>query len=275
MTKKILVINQKGGVGKTTVTCNLAVGLARKGFRVGVVDTDPQGHCSLQFGVLDEEGKPYEGLLNLIVNAKQFGLTMDDLTFPVLPKGEEKWSGSVRLLPGGRQTALAAFDMQMRGAKFHELTNMLEPFTRECDYVLCDTSPTVSLLTPSLLAWADYVLIPTDMAALDVSGVNEVVYTMIQSAGNHDAKLLGIVPTKSQPNTIEHKTQIGRLMGMYPGYVWDDVQLTYSTIWKQASDVAVSIFEWAKPDQPAYQQMSALVDKVALETMGVEYDLAG
>ncbi len=273
MVKKILISNQKGGVGKTTVTCNLAVGLAMKGYRVGVLDTDPQGHCSLQFGVLDEQGKPYEALFNLIINAKKFNLTMEDLTFDVSPKRGE-WSGSIRLLPGGKETALAAFGMQMRGAKFHELTALLEPFTSECDYVLCDTSPTVSLLTPSLMAWADYVLIPTDGAALDVSGVHEVMYTMIQAAGNHDAKLLGILPTKSHPTTKEDNTQLARLLEWYPGYVWDDVQLTYSTIWKQASDVAASIFEWAEESHPAYQQMSALVDKVALTTMGVEYDLS-
>lgn len=270
MSRNILVSNQKGGVGKTTVTCNLAVGLAMKGYNVGVVDTDPQGHCSFSFGVLNEEGKPYEGLFNLLVNAKQFKLTMDDVTFPVSAK-KGKWEGSIRLLPGGQQTALAAFNMQMRGAKFHELTETLRPFTETCDYVLCDTSPTVSLLTPSLLAWANYVLIPTDGAALDVSGVHEVVYTMIQSAGNNDAKLLGILPTKSHPNTREDSTQFKRLLEWYPGYVWDDVQLTYSTIWKQASDAAVSIFEWAEPTHPAYQQMSDLVDKVALTLMGVEH----
>jgi len=262
----ILVSNQKGGVGKTTISSNLAMALADRGYQVGVIDSDPQGHISYVLGILNQRGEPYEGIFNLLVNSRVMNVDLGDVVIPI-----ERGKGRIELLPGGPYTALAGIQMQMQNVPFSYMGELVAPMIERCDYILVDTSPAVSMLTPSLLAMANYVLIPTDMASLDINGVNAVVKTMAQFAGNHDADLVGILPTKTQPNTNEYREQLDRLKQTYPGYVWDDFQLTYSTYWKEATDVAKPILDYAPASHKSHREMVALVDHFIEMTQGVAH----
>lgn len=259
----ILIANFKGGVAKTTTTCNLAYGLASMGFKVGVVDTDPQGHCSHLLGTFDESGNPHESLYTLITTEARFRPSMEALTINI-PVG----SGSIRLLPGGKLTAIAAVNMEIRKMPITTLRDLLQPLAQECDVLLMDTPPTIGLMTPQSLAVADWVLLPTDLASMDVGGVDAMIYAMAEDAAYHQADVLGIVPTKIHPRDGEDRIQAELLVQKYGDRVWMDTPIHFATAWKQAAAVSASIFELCKPSHKPYQQMEALVNKFAGAVLG-------
>jgi chromosome partitioning protein len=255
----VMIGNFKGGATKTTITCNLATGLAASGKRVGVIDTDPQGHCSHLLGVFDDSGKPYESLYTLITAEPRFRPSLEALTINI-PIG----NGSICLMPGGKLTATAAVLMEIQKKPIVTLRDLFQSMIDDCDVVLIDTPPTVGLLTPQLLVMSDFVFIPTDFASMDISGVDALVNTMAETAEYHRADILGIVPTKVHPREGEDKIQSSLLMKRYPGHVWEDTPIDYATAWKQAAGVSASIFELCKtPRHKPYRQMEAVLNKFA------------
>ena len=151
--KVIAVTNQKGGVGKTTTTVNLGVGLAQQGKKVLLVDTDPRGSLTVSLGVKnpDELDTTISDLMQVVV---------DNGNLSPLDKGILKDIEGVDLVPSN--IGLSSFEVSLVNTMSREfvLRSYLGAVKRDYDYVLIDCMPSLGMLTINALSMSDYVLIP-------------------------------------------------------------------------------------------------------------------
>jgi chromosome partitioning protein len=258
--KVITIMNQKGGVGKTTTATNLAAGLAAMGYRVVIVDFDPQGHVSTYFDLVNEKGEPFEAIHEMLVLDRDANAVKREIP-------GEQWDfedngGSLHLIPGYRRTASAAFDMQVQGYSFRILKDLFGVL--EADFLIVDTSPTVSMFTGGILHMTTHVLIPTKLMRLDLDGVGQTYRVLANLVQDHNAQVLGILPTMTRLATLEQKERLEELQDMYGELVWTDHHIPVSTVWSEAVDVASTIFQHV-PDHQASAKMWRLVSKVLSE----------
>lgn len=158
----IAVTNQKGGVGKTTTTVNLGVGLARMGKRVLLVDADPQGSLTVSLGVKNPDELPVS-IATVMQN------TVDDKVMPQ-DYGIIHHSEGVDLLPSNIE--LSAFEVGLFNTMSREmvLKNCLDAVKKNYDYVLIDCMPSLGMMTINSLVAADSVLIPSQPNFLSAKG---------------------------------------------------------------------------------------------------------
>jgi chromosome partitioning protein len=182
------VANQKGGVGKTTTTVNLAAGLAKIGQRVLVVDLDPQGNATMGSGV-DKRALPltvYDVLLESasIAEAKQHSAQVG---YDVLGANRELAGAEVDLV------ALERRDRRLKGA--------LEAVSDQYDFVLIDCPPSLSLLTLNGLCCAHGVLVPMQCEYFALEGLSDLVNTIKQVHANlnPDLQLIGLLRVMFDP----------------------------------------------------------------------------
>jgi chromosome partitioning protein len=165
------IANQKGGVGKTTTTVNLAAGLARIGRRVLVIDLDPQGNATMGSGV-DKRG------LDLSVYDVLLGNATVAETRQPSPKGGYDVIGANRELAGA-EIELVGLDRRDR-----RLRDALVPVGPEYDFVLVDCPPSLSLLTLNGLSCAHGVIVPMQCEYFALEGLSDLVNTIKQVHAN-------------------------------------------------------------------------------------------
>jgi chromosome partitioning protein len=181
------VTSQKGGVGKTTVSLNLAVALAQRGRRTLLVDLDPQGGIG---HALARGDTALRGLADLLVHKASARQAVIQTTLPRLA-----------LLPRGRLDpvhAPAFEDAMRRGVLPRALARVEAGF----DLVLLDTPAGLGPVTRAALAVSDFALIPAQTEALSVRSVGQVLRVVehVQSRENPSLRLLGILPTMVERN---------------------------------------------------------------------------
>ena len=189
MAKIIAITNQKGGVGKTTTSVNLAACVASEGYRVLVVDADPQGNTSSGLGVRVKEKTPtvYEVMAGEVELKKALAKTAVK-TLSVLP-------ADIRL--AGAEIELANMD-----GREHVLAEALEAARSEFDYIFIDCPPSLGLITLNALCAADGVLIPIQCEYYALEGVSALMGT-IQKVQKINRKLAiqGVVLTMLDART--------------------------------------------------------------------------
>lgn len=170
MCRVIAISNQKGGVGKTTTTVNLGIGLARQGKKVLLIDADPQGSLTASLGYVepDEIGTTLATIMMAIINEKEF-----EITDGILHHKE-----NVDLLPANIE--LSALEVTMGNVMSRELImkEYIEAVRTNYDYILIDCMPSLGLMTINALVAADSVLIPVQAAYLPVKGLQQLIHTI-------------------------------------------------------------------------------------------------
>jgi len=179
--RKIAILNQKGGVGKTTTTVNLAAALAETGLRVCIVDMDPQSHATLHLGVTPQSSD--STVYQVLVGQR----SVSDVCQQV---HENLWLVSSHI-------DLAAAEVELAGVVGRELIlrDALPPLEDRFDYLLIDCPPSLSVLTINALAAVNEVFIPLQPHFLALHGLSKLLETIELVAGrlNKQLKLSGVI----------------------------------------------------------------------------------
>jgi chromosome partitioning protein len=179
--RRIAIINQKGGVGKTTTTVNLAAAFAACGRRVGVIDLDPQAHATTHLGVEPDGERP--SVYDVLVNSRP----IEEVRAPV---GD-------RLTLVGSDINLAAAEVELAGVVGREviLRDALEQDRESADFVLMDCAPSLGVLTLNALAAADEVFIPLQPHFLALHGLSKLFETtaLVAKRINPRLKVTGVI----------------------------------------------------------------------------------
>lgn len=251
--KVITFLNEKGGVGKTTLASTIGAGLAIMGYRVLMIDSDPQGHLTIGYGLNKQHA-----LYDLLVRDAEFSKPGIVQTISpdayALPNAKMPDSGRLFIVPGNRETRLIA--QAMEGEPFAIRTRMMELAQEDIvDYVIFDTSPTPSTLHAMIYLATDHIIYPTEVTYLSFDGLvasinNTTGYSKQKvQYGLDEIKLAGIIPTKFRSKTLEHQEKLKSLrQSPYGNLVWQPLPM--SVVWEEAMARKRSIFRYAY-DHPA------------------------
>jgi chromosome partitioning protein len=183
----LVAANQKGGVGKTTVTANLAAALAEQGQRVLAVDLDPQANLTESFAAEEWEGSRLEVLLA--------GTGWVDIGAATV-----RVAGDVDLWPCSDRLADLTFELAGRDGGERRLGELLDEVRDRYDYVLIDSPPGIGFWSGLALVTADWVLIPIAPADLDVMSAAKAAQFIEREvrAVNPDVRVLGVLVNQAQ-----------------------------------------------------------------------------
>lgn len=195
MTQIIAVVNQKGGVGKTTTTINVAAQLANEGKQVLLVDLDPQGNATSGLGLAKE-------------GAAQTSYDLLCEAAPLATAVQETHVAQLFVVPANAD--LAGAEVELVGQKQREfaLARALQAATY--DYVLIDCPPSLGLLTINALTAANQVLIPVQTEYYALEGLSQLLNTIqaVRGSTNPQLQLLGIVLTMyDKRNSLSEQVQ--------------------------------------------------------------------
>ncbi len=243
MSKIITIVNQKGGVGKTTTTVNLGHGLALAGKNVLLIDLDPQGQVASALSCPQDSGTYY-----LLTMGRQSPAEVQFVKSLVRSTGRK----NLWYIPGNIETVRAQNDVSNRNppASISHIREMLDTFTQNgLDYLVIDTSPSIGGLQERALWAADLVVLPTNMDYLSNEGIAQVIGDLkaLVDGKNWNGKLLGILPTFYDERTRADQDSMVQLESAFPGHVLPPIH--QSTVFAAASAEGQTMFEFAGTNQ--------------------------
>lgn len=251
--KVIPVINNKGGVGKTTTTVNVSAGLAHRGNRVLLVDLDSQGSASLALGVDHNDLRP--SVADVLFGQK----TVPEIRRATSVDGLDLLTGSLDL---------ANSDVRLKDMNRREwvLKRALNPVMDEYDYIFIDCAPSTSVLSVNALVAADAFIIPVAPAYLALEGVvslGEVVKNVRKGVGEA-APVLGLVVTQvgrgDNGQATSEEDVIRELQSHYGGKVFD-TKLRYDPVLENAPAASEDVFTFA-PESDGAKDYARLLDEI-------------
>ena len=253
MCKVIVIGNQKGGVGKTTTTSNLGIGLAKKGKKVLLIDADAQGSLTASLG-FQEPDKLDVSLATIMANI----INEEDME-PA--SGILKHDEGVDLMPGNIE--LSGLEVSLVNVMSRELVlrTYIEQQKERYDYILIDCMPSLGMITINAFASADSILIPVQAAYLPVKGLEQLITTIcrVKKHLNPSIRFEGILISMLNARTNYAKD----IMELINEYYGDSVpifesKIPFSVKASETSAAGVSIFSLDKkhPVAKAYEELT-------------------
>ena len=196
-TKRIAVINQKGGCGKTTTTVNLAACLAELGCRVLLVDLDPQAHATLGLGLRGD------ALPLTVYHALQpQGIPFTQILQPT-------YHPNLKLIPANSLVSSLQVELVDRPGRERLLAPCLDAVAQWFNFILLDCPPSLNFLSLNALTASTHVLVPIQTHYFSLDGMRELFKTieLVQARFNPSLQLLGILPT-----LYDSRTRMNRAM---------------------------------------------------------------
>jgi chromosome partitioning protein len=257
--RKIAILNQKGGVGKTTTAVNLAAALARRGQRVCVLDLDPQAHATTHFGIEPDGATP--SLYNVLIDSR--------------PLAEVRRAVEDQLSIVASDINLAAAEVELAGVVGREtiLRDLLRQETEPFDFVIMDCAPSLGVLTLNALSAASEVFIPLQPHFLALHGMGKLLETtaLVARRINPELTVSGIVLCMYEASTKLAAEVISDLEGYLEksrgsAVPWSKARIFNTRIRRniklaECPSFGQSIFSYA-PDCRGAEDYGALADEV-------------
>lgn len=245
--RKIAIVGFKGGIGKTTTCVNLGAGLARRGKRVLLVDTDTQANLSIALG-LNSYKRSLSDVLNRKVEAKDC-IIRARRNLHLLPSDIRLFKAQQRMvLEMGREEI------------FEELFSDLGDY----DYQLLDCAPSVSLLTVNAVAYVEEVFIPVSMEMLALAGMRQFMSYLrtVSRMLGHGAQIRLIIPTFYDPRRRVSDRVLETLHKDFGTRVTHPIRV--DTLLSEAPGAGRTIYEYARSSRAAedYWKLTDLVDEM-------------
>lgn len=198
MGKIISFSNQKGGVGKTTTCVNLSACVASKGYKVLLVDLDPQGNATSSVGV--EKTEELKGIYNVIVGETNIVEVVAKTKFDNLD-----------IIPSDINLAGAEVELVQMNSREHILKNSLDIVRNSYDYIFIDCPPSLGLLTINALTASDSIIIPILCEFLSLEGLSQLMNTvwLVKQHLNSKLEIEGVVLTmkSARGNSVNQVSQ--------------------------------------------------------------------
>lgn len=248
--RTIAVLNQKGGVGKTTTVISVASYLANEGRRVLIVDGDPQGNATSGTGV--DKQQLQQTTYDVLINDSQ------PVEGAIIPTRIQ----NISIMPANATLAAAEVDLVQVLEREKRMKRGLDNL--DYDVVLIDCPPSLGLLTINALSAADYVLIPVQAEYYALEGLGQLldIIQRVRGGLNENLELLGVVVTMfDSRNSLS-----GQVKKELEGYFGDkllDATIPRNVRLAEAPSYGVSIFEhdkWSKGAR-AYKQLGKEISK--------------
>jgi chromosome partitioning protein len=238
----IAITNQKGGVGKTTTTINLAAALASKGIKTLVVDLDPQSNSSMSF--LD---------IHQLKRSMYDALTEDHIHLADIILPAEKIPG---LFIAPSTIALAKIEAKLLGEldSHYRLKDELVSVQDAYDYIIIDTPPTLGIITVNALVAATHVLVPIQASYFALEGTDDLLETIdkIKVRANPQLQILGALITMYDKRTLLAKDIYEQIQRVFGVKVFETV-ITKSVRLEESPAYRESIFTFAPRSTGAYE----------------------
>lgn len=212
MGKIIAIANQKGGVGKTTTTVNLAACLAKMGRKVLLIDIDPQGNSTSGLGI--DKRRCEKTVYDCLINEEPMGNVMTETPYE-----------NLYICPSNLSLSGAEIDLISVMGRENRLKNSVFPVKEEFDYILIDTPPSLGLITINTLTAADSVIIPIQCEFFALEGVSQLTETIkkIKVALNPSLHIEGIVMTMYDARTNLAIQVVDEVKRFFPDKVYKTI----------------------------------------------------
>ncbi len=251
MGKIISFANQKGGVGKTTSAVNIAASLGVLGYRVLLIDLDPQGNATSGLGILKKNLK--KTVFDFLVE----DAPAEEVIVPT------EYAG-LSLIP--TQTTLARAEYELGAAEGGEyiMRTKLEPLRDKFDYILIDCPPSLGMLTVNAMASSDGVVIPMQCEFFALEGLSQLVFTIsrIKTHYNKTLGVTGILVTMFNSRLRHSELVLEELRKHYPEKLFETA-ISRNVKLSEASGNGMPVYHYAKRSKGAQDYLN--VTKELLE----------
>jgi chromosome partitioning protein len=242
--KKIVIVNHKGGVGKTTSAINISAGLAKKGNKCLVIDADPQSNLTESFGIFEPEKEIY------------LSFSKGD-PLPIV-----KIKKNLSIVPNSLNFAGIELEISARMARETILKELIKGTDKDYDYCIIDCPPSLGLITLNALVSADEVYIPMEAEYLAYRGIDSIVgiINLVKKHFNPGLIIKGVFFTKYNEQRVLTK-EINNQIKSYFGDVLMETKIRVNVALAESQSDGKDIFEYDPKSNGAKDYMS-LVNEI-------------